>query len=276
MKLDVISGFLGAGKTTLIQHLMRTLYKNEKILIIENEFGEVGLDSAILRAKGYTLKELNAGCICCNIQGDFRTVLQEILQQISVDRIVVEPSGVAKLSDLSIAIEDIVEIERKIVVVDIHKYKVYLKNFQSFFLDQLQNANMIVFSKVNDEHHEEDIKVMQEINKNAVIVCDRFENIDFSLLPIHLAQTLLSDSEKQRFYAKSFVLDHPLTFYEFDELMAKVFSKKYLRAKGNVLLEDNSWRHFEYEGNELVVTMEVLTEKSSFVIIDSSMIDDEK
>ena len=150
IKVDIVSGFLGAGKTTLITKLLSGLDKNEKIAIIENEFGEIGIDGAFLKNSGIEIKEINSGCICCSLVGNFADSLKELVEKYSPNRIIIEPSGVGKLSDVVKAINGAgIDVKVNIVytVVDGGKCKMYYKNFGEFYLDQIKEASVIVISK---------------------------------------------------------------------------------------------------------------------------------
>ena len=149
-KIDIISGFLGAGKTTLITRLISEAYKGEKIVLIENEFGEIGIDGGFLKDAGIEISEMNSGCICCSLVGDFSEALKQVVHDYAPDRILIEPSGVGKLSDVikavvSAKICDTV-VNSAVVVVDANKCKMYMKNFGEFFNDQIENAGCIYFS----------------------------------------------------------------------------------------------------------------------------------
>ncbi len=153
-KIDIISGFLGAGKTTLIKKLIREAYKGEQVVLIENEFGEIGVDGGFLQDAGIQITEMNSGCICCSLVGDFSKALKEVAARFSPDRIVIEPSGVGKLSDVIKAVQRAAVpnscLNAFCTVVDAKKCKVYLKNFGEFFLDQVENASCIVLSHTSD------------------------------------------------------------------------------------------------------------------------------
>ncbi len=176
IKIDVISGFLGAGKTTLIKKLFASNLKNEKVVLIENEFGEIGVDGAFLKDSGVQIKEINSGCICCSLVGDFSKSMKEIVEKFSPDRIIIEPSGVGKLSDIIKAIEKVEEpLEINIVatVVDGGKCKMYFKNFGEFYDDQIKQANTVIVSKT-DKLGEEKIlaavELIKSLNPHATIV----------------------------------------------------------------------------------------------------------
>ena len=144
IKIDIISGFLGAGKTTLINRLIREAYKGEKVVLIENEFGEIGIDGGFLKEAGVEITEMNSGCICCSLVGDFSEALKKVASDYTPDRIIIEPSGVGKLSDITKAVAsaelDGAVINSAVVVVDVNKCKMYMKNFGEFFNDQIEHA----------------------------------------------------------------------------------------------------------------------------------------
>ena len=150
-KTDIFSGFLGAGKTTLIRKLIAEGYKGEKLVLIENEFGDIAIDGSFLKDAGIEITEMNSGCICCTLVGDFRKALQQVVEEYAPDRIIIEPSGVGKLSDVAKAVEavDGIEIGAKVTVVDANKCKMYMRNFGEFFNDQVQNADLIVLSRTS-------------------------------------------------------------------------------------------------------------------------------
>lgn len=153
IKIDIISGFLGAGKTTVIKKLLQEAYMDEQVVLIENEFGQVNIDSVFLEKENINIQELNAGCICCTIVGDFEKSLIEVIDTYQPDRIIIEPSGVGKLSDVIKAIQNMQGYDIKIntysTIVDVKKYQMYLKNFGEFFKDQIENAKCIIFSRVD-------------------------------------------------------------------------------------------------------------------------------
>lgn len=178
VKVDVFSGFLGAGKTRLIKKLIEEDYYNEQIAIIENEFGEVSIDGEILRKTNTRVTEINSGCICCQVSGDFKKSLLEVIESYKVDRLIIEPTGVAKLSDLKKTFEEeelleLFELDKLITVVDCEKFNVYLKNFKNFYVDQIKAANLIMFSRVQNISKDNLLQVKNEIkkiNKNVFII----------------------------------------------------------------------------------------------------------
>lgn len=170
-KVDIISGFLGAGKTTFIKKLIEEVYAGEKLVLIENEFGEIGIDGGFLKDAGIEITEMNSGCICCTLVGDFSKALQKVLDEYKPDRVIIEPSGVGKLSDIVKAIEDVkemtdIEVCAKVAVVDGKKARLYLKNFGEFFKDQVEHASTIVVSRtqmMTDEKVEECVHLLRKI-----------------------------------------------------------------------------------------------------------------
>ncbi len=164
-KIDIVSGFLGAGKTTLIQKLLKEALHGTKVVLIENEFGEIGIDGGFLKESGVEMKEMNSGCICCSLVGDFGTSLQEVLTTYKPERILIEPSGVGKLSDVIRAVQNVkteeaVSLSSAVVVVDASKCKMYAKNFGEFFLNQIENAGLVILSRtgsISEEKTENEI-----------------------------------------------------------------------------------------------------------------------
>ena len=191
IKVDIISGFLGAGKTTLIKKLYKNVFKNEKVVLIENEFGEIGIDGAFLKDSGIEIKEINSGCICCSLVGDFSSSMKEVISKFNPERIIIEPSGVGKLSDIINAVNKVeADLSLNIIatVVDGPKAKIYMKNFGEFFLNQVEAANTIVVSKV-DKMSEEKlvdlVHLLKEKNEHANIITTAIDQFkDDSLLNI--------------------------------------------------------------------------------------------
>ena len=184
-KIDIFSGFLGAGKTTLIKKLIQEAYKGEKLVLIENEFGEIGIDGGFLQDAGIEITEMNSGCICCSLVGDFGEALGKVLREFAPDRILIEPSGVGKLSDVIRAVQG-VEAEDAVLnafttVVDAGKCKMYMKNFGEFFNDQIENAGTIILShtdKIKEDKLENCVKLIREHNENAVLVTTPWDSLD--------------------------------------------------------------------------------------------------
>ena len=184
-KIDIYSGFLGAGKTTLIKKLVAEAYKGQKIMIIENEFGEIGIDGGFLQDAGVQVREMNSGCICCSLTGDFKVALKMALEEYAPDRIVIEPSGVGKLSEVAAAVmatgDERLELGGLTTVVDASKCKMYLKNFGEFFKDQVGTAHTIVLSrtgKLSAEKVEEAVRLLRELNDKAQIVTADWDDLD--------------------------------------------------------------------------------------------------
>ncbi len=184
MKIDIFSGFLGAGKTTLIKKLIKEAFANEKVVLIENEFGEIGIDGGFLRDAGIEITEMNSGCICCSLVGDFAKALQKVTAQFSPDRIIIEPSGVGKLSDVEKAVEkglDGISVNSKTTVVNAKKCLMYAKNFGEFFLDQLENADCVVLSHTDETPEEktaESLAFIKEHNPEATVVASPLGELD--------------------------------------------------------------------------------------------------
>ncbi len=185
-KISVFSGFLGAGKTTLIKKLLKEAFAGEQVVLIENEFGEIGIDSGFLKEAGIEIKEMNSGCICCSLVGDFGTSLKEVLATYHPERILIEPSGVGKLSDVIRAVENVdmgdeVTLDSAVAVVDASKAKMYIKNFGEFFINQIEHAGTIVLSRTGNiamEKLEETIALIREHNAKAAIITTPWEEID--------------------------------------------------------------------------------------------------
>ncbi len=183
-KIDVFSGFLGAGKTTLIKKLIKEAYKGEKLVLIENEFGDIGIDGTFLKDSGVQINEMNSGCICCSLVGDFSKALSQVVQEYSPDRILIEPSGVGKLSDVIKAVKT-AQIDDSclgscVTVADVTKCKMYMKNFGEFYNDQIENAHAVIFSRTDDVAQDKidtAITLVREHNPEAVIVTTGWDNL---------------------------------------------------------------------------------------------------
>ncbi len=186
-KIDIFSGFLGAGKTTLIKKLIQEAFQGEKLVLIENEFGEIGIDGGFLKDSGINITEMNSGCICCSLVGDFGTALQEVLEKYSPDRIIIEPSGVGKLSDVIKAVSGVMEsnpdvqMNGYVTVADATKCKMYMKNFGEFYNNQIEHAKTIVLSRtgnISDEKLDTCLALIREKNKKASIITTPWKEID--------------------------------------------------------------------------------------------------
>ncbi|MBO5094832.1 MAG: GTP-binding protein [Lachnospiraceae bacterium] len=185
-KIDIVSGFLGAGKTTLIQKLLKEALHDTKVVLIENEFGEIGIDGGFLKESGVEMKEMNSGCICCSLVGDFGASLQEVLTTYAPDRILIEPSGVGKLSDVIRAVQNVktqteVSLSSAVVVVDASKCKMYAKNFGEFFLNQIENAGLVILSRtgnISEEKTSKAVEIIREHNRKAVVITTPWDQLD--------------------------------------------------------------------------------------------------
>ena len=181
-KVDVFSGFLGAGKTTLIKKLIADGYNNQKIVLIENEFGQIGIDGGFLKESGIEITEMNSGCICCSLVGDFGTALKDVIDRFHPDRIVIEPSGVGKLSDVVAAIKKVedTEICGTVTVIDASKCKVYLKNFSEFYENQIKYAGTIILSRTSDikqEKLDKAVELIKGINDHSQVITTPWEQL---------------------------------------------------------------------------------------------------
>ena len=183
-KIDIFSGFLGAGKTTLIKKLIKEAYAGEQLVLIENEFGEIGIDGAFLQEAGIEITEMNSGCICCSLVGDFSKALKKVLDEFHPDRILIEPSGVGKLSDIKRAVSgvlsDEVVINSCVTVVDAKKARVYRKNFGEFYVNQIESADCVVLSRsqdVSEERLHEVLDMVRELNAEATVVAAPWETL---------------------------------------------------------------------------------------------------
>lgn len=195
-KVDIISGFLGAGKTTFIKELISKVYSGEKMVLIENEFGEIGVDSRFMQDAGIEVTEMNSGCICCTLVGDFARALKQVVDTYHPDRIIIEPSGVGKLSDVAKAVSDMqkeaqIEVDSLITVVDGKKAKMYMKNFGEFFDNQIEYANTIVLSRtqmMDEAKLKECIELLREKNEEAAIVTTEWDKLSGDMIKTALEQ----------------------------------------------------------------------------------------
>ena len=207
-KIDIFSGFLGAGKTTLIKKLLDEAFKGEKVVLIENEFGEIGIDGGFLKDAGVEITEMNSGCICCSLVGDFGTALKEVLTKFTPDRVLIEPSGVGKLSDVIKAVQNIEgEIDAKlnnfVTVADALKCKMYEKNFGEFYNNQIENAKTIILSrtqKMSQEKLEEAVAIIKKHNDKATIITTPWEDLS--------GATILSAMEKKNSFEEEVLKEH--------------------------------------------------------------------
>ena len=185
-KIDIVSGFLGAGKTTLIKKLLKEALQDTQVVLIENEFGEIGIDGGFLKEAGIEIKEMNSGCICCSLVGDFGTSLKEVMNTYHPERILIEPSGVGKLSDVMKAVQNVIDekevmLNSAVAVVDASKCKMYIKNFGEFFINQIAHAGTVILSRtgnISEEKLSKCISLIREHNQKATIVTTPWEELD--------------------------------------------------------------------------------------------------
>ena len=210
VKIDIISGFLGAGKTTLIKKLLKEAFEGEQVVLIENEFGEIGIDGGFLKDAGIEIREMNSGCICCSLVGDFGASLKEVVEKYHPDRILIEPSGVGKLSDVIKAVQGVeedvdIQLNSYTTVVDAKKCKMYMRNFGEFFDNQVQYAGAIIMSRTNivdEKKAMESMELLRSINEKAAIITTPIEKLDGKKIlevmehPVSLADELLKEEQE--------------------------------------------------------------------------------
>ena len=210
VKIDIISGFLGAGKTTLIKKLLKEAFEGEQVVLIENEFGEIGIDGGFLKDAGIEIREMNSGCICCSLVGDFGASLKEVVEKYHPDRILIEPSGVGKLSDVIKAVQGVeedvdIQLNSYTTVVDAKKCKMYMRNFGEFFDNQVQYAGAIIMSRtdiVDEKKAMESMELLRSINEKAAIITTPIEKLDGKKIlevmehPVSLADELLKEEHE--------------------------------------------------------------------------------
>ncbi len=221
-KIDIISGFLGAGKTTLIKKLIADAFAGQKIVLIENEFGEIGIDGGFLKDAGINITEMNSGCICCSLVGDFGEALSKVMDQFAPDRIIIEPSGVGKLSDVRRAVEDVakdkdVAVNSLTTVADAKKVKMYMKNFGEFYNNQVESAGTIILSRTQDVKQDKldaAVAMIREKNADATIITTPWDDIDGKQIlgamekSVSLAQELLEEVEHEHHHHDHDEHDH--------------------------------------------------------------------
>ena len=290
-KIDIISGFLGAGKTTLIRKLLDEALKGQKIVLIENEFGEIGIDGGFLKDAGVQITEMNSGCICCSLVGDFGTALKQVIETYAPDRILIEPSGVGKLSDVTRAVQGVaahepVELNSSITVVDGQKCKMYMKNFGEFFNNQVENAGTIVMSrtqKMSEDKLDAAVKMLKEKNPKATIITTPWDELKGEqILAAMEHQDLILKEEMEHLHEHEdhdhcCDHDHDHHHHHADEVFSswgKETPHKYseeqlreiltrlsdddecgiiLRAKGILPCTDGTWLHFDMVPEEFEV-----------------------
>ena len=285
VKIDIISGFLGAGKTTLIKKLLKDGFNGEQVVLIENEFGEIGIDGGFLKEAGIQIREMNSGCICCSLVGDFGTSLKEVVTKYNPDRILIEPSGVGKLSDVIKAVQGVqdevdIKLNSYTTVVDAKKCKMYMKNFGEFFDNQIQYAGAIIMSRTDiaaEKKVQESLELLRSLNKDAAIITTPIENLDGKKLvevmehPVSLEQEMLEEEHEHHHHHHDGECGcgHDHHHHHADEVftswgretikkytregLEKILealseSDKYgiiLRAKGMLPAEDGTWIYFD-------------------------------
>ena len=227
-KIDIVSGFLGAGKTTLIKKMVKEAYQGEKLVLIENEFGEIGIDGGFLKDAGIQISEMSSGCICCSLVGDFGKALREVKEQFQPDRILIEPSGVGKLSDVIVAVENTVKdvpdmkLNSFVTVADATKVKVYMKNFGEFYNNQIESAGTIILSrtqKLTQEKLEAAVALLREKNPTAAILTTPWDQLDGQAILAAVEKVSLADEllEKMRAEHEAEEAEHHHHHHEHDD-----------------------------------------------------------
>ena len=227
-KIDIVSGFLGAGKTTLIKKLLAEAFQGEKLVLIENEFGEISIDGGFLKDSGVQISEMSSGCICCSLVGDFNKALKEVHEQFHPDRILIEPSGVGKLSDVIVAVENTVKdvpdmkLNSFVTVADATKVKVYMKNFGEFYNNQIESAGTIILSrtqKLNQEKLEAAVALLREKNPDAAILTTPWDVLDGKTILSAVEKVSLADEllEKMRAEHEADAAEHEHHHHDHDE-----------------------------------------------------------
>ena len=279
-KIDIFSGFLGAGKTTLIKKLIAEAYTGEQLVLIENEFGEIGIDGGFLQEAGISITEMNSGCICCSLVGDFGKALRQVMDTYHPDRILIEPSGVGKLSDVIRAVQNLemhdVVLNGFTTVVDATKAKMYMRNFGEFFNNQVEHASAIILSRtagMSQEKLDACVALLREKNPTATIVTTPWDELDGKQLLAAmerrdtLAAALEELAEEQEHEHHHHHADEVFTSwgketahpYEKQELAAALEALdtgdygQVLRAKGIVAGTDGKWLHFDYVPGEVEI-----------------------
>ena len=285
-KIDIISGFLGAGKTTLIKKLIAEAYQNEKIVLIENEFGEIGIDGTFLKDSGVTINEMNSGCICCSLVGDFETSLKEVLDTYHPDRVIIEPSGVGKLSDVIKAVSTInsdeMELDNFITVVNAKKCRMYTKNFGEFYNNQVEHASLIVLSRSQDLTEfqlKECLDILKGLNDHSPIITtawDKLNGLDIiNACEVNIQEELLHEHEHHHhdhdhecgcghhhhhadevFNSIGFDTVKKYNEVELSEILNKLCNDdNVLRAKGFVDSGNEDWWYFDLVPGEFEIRL---------------------
>lgn len=302
-KTDIFSGFLGAGKTTLIKKLIAEAYVNEKVVLIENEFGEIAIDGGFLKDAGVEITEMNSGCICCTLVGDFTKALTKVVDEYHPDRIIIEPSGVGKLSDVAKAVEGVdgIEIGLKITVIDAGRAKLYHRNFGEFFNDQVANADIVVFSRTDDCPEKllnGAIDIVKEFNSDSAIITTPWDKIDGKqILEAHSLGKEIRELEHVEHHCSCGCEDgeHSGHHHHADDVFSSwgmETTRKYseqeisdilscleddekygivLRAKGFVDSSDGNWIYFDYVPGESNIRNGEATIIGRFCVIGSNL-----
>ncbi|MBN2899417.1 MAG: GTP-binding protein [Clostridia bacterium] len=294
ISVDIISGFLGSGKTTLIKQLVKKDHFKERVVIIENEFGEVGIDGLILRESNVAVKELNSGCICCTIVREFEKSIKEVIEQFKPERIIIEPSGVGKLSEVIRTFEiaelkEMVKIDKVITVVDVFNCELYLENFGEFFGNQIQHAKTVFLSRTQVATQiqiEETIHAIRGLNTQAHIVTTALENLKSQELSgRHMLQMVCADGCGCHHHSRQDHHHHADEFFEvWGTETKKVFTESVLRkilvtlsreedfglvlrGKGVLKVEDDVWTQFDYIPGEINISGMTSSEIGKICII---------
>lgn len=309
IKVDIISGFLGAGKTTLIKQLFKAGFSGEKVVLIENEFGEIGIDGTFLKEAGIDIKEINSGCICCSLVGDFSKSMEEVINKFNPDRIIIEPSGVGKLSDIIKAVENLqlgLVLNIVATVVDGSKCKIYMKNFGEFFNNQVEDAKSIIISKVENLEDEKIIEVynlLKNKNPHANIILANLPHTDEKkLLEVLEKNALITEQMKENLEQEHCCHHHDEDYehcchhHDADEIFVsygfesvRAYSKEelthildalkdenvcglVLRAKGILRASDNdNWYYFDYVSGDYQINEGKEDFIGRFVVIGSKL-----
>ncbi len=308
-KIDIVSGFLGAGKTTLIKKLLKEALADTKTVLIENEFGEIGIDGGFLKESGIEIKEMNSGCICCSLVGDFGTSLKEVLKTYAPERILIEPSGVGKLSDVMRAVQNVIDekdvvLNSAVAVVDASKCKMYIKNFGEFFINQIAHAGTIILSRtgnISEEKLNTCIALIREHNDKATIVTTPWDKLDgkdildtiegATDLEAELLKEIMEqhehDEEEEHHHHHhadevftSFGMETAATYTKEDieEILKALDDEEtygiVLRAKGMVADKEGGWIYFDYVPEESNVRAGKPDVTGKFCVIGSKLKED--
>ena len=298
-KIDIISGFLGAGKTTLIKKLLKEAYADEQVVLIENEFGEIGIDGGFLKEAGIQIREMNSGCICCSLVGDFGTSLKEVVDKYHPDRILIEPSGVGKLSDVIKAVQGVqgdvdIVLNSYTTVVDAKKCKMYMRNFGEFFDNQVEYAGAIIMSRTDiatEKKVQESLELLRSLNKDAAIITTPIENLDGKKLvevmehPVSLEQEMLEEEHEHHHHHHDHDADEVFTSWgvetarkftkaEVEHALTELDTGNYgmiLRSKGIVDGGADGWLEFDYVPGEWEVRARGADVGGKLVVIGSKL-----